>query len=138
METENRTHIAQPEPKPVLADVADILAQYIDDYMVKVKPSLKAVDNGGNKQQLFDLLEYVISNVKKLEWRRFGERDLIATFNFGCYCIWQDHNGANSSNSFNGNFQQCEPVKHTSVNVAKEYCQKDFERILLENIISMR
>lgn len=105
------------------------IEQYIDNYMLKVKPALKDLDNGSYKQQLFDLLEYLASNIKKLEWKRFGETDRMAVFNFGHYCIMQNYQGAQSVSSFQRGRKQ-----HDSISAAEDFCQKDFEDKILSNI----
>lgn len=74
-----------------------------------------------------------MQEIKKLGWRRFGERDMIADINFGCYVIWHEFDGVYSATSFTRNKN-----KHQSIVAAKDFCQKDFERIVLENIVDCR
>lgn len=137
MKTEINNTSPEINTNNVLADVADILEQYIDNYMGKVKPALKSVDNGSSKQQLFDVLEYTISNIKKLEWYQFGDRtdSFVCSTKFGVsYSIRIESGFYKTSNVFEINKKEI----HNTMELAKKHCQKDFERRILENIISVR
>lgn len=68
--------------------------------------------------------------IKKLEWQRFGETGQISNTNFGSYCVWRTYNGVVSYSTFDRSKTQ-----HEYISLAEEYCQQDFEKRILGNII---
>ncbi len=70
-----------------------------------------------------------MGNIKNLIWVGFGSRGETAETNFGSYFIFFDNDGIKWSSSFNRKHGVCENAAK-----AKEYCQQDFEKRILENI----
>lgn len=70
--------------------------------------------------------------IKKLEWFQFGDRSdsFVCSTNFGVsYSIRIENGFFKTSNAFEKNKKEI----HDNMDLAKDYCQMDFENRLLEN-----